>query len=142
MRDVMWGLAFLMLVSVGITGQSSTSESVPAPIPAGATALQGLPTVRVDTTADETKRHALTPKERIEHGLSITVTGGRYFWTSRHNEELTLRPSGEFTYLTTANPGRYVRLRRINDRLTYVEHLDMGSRSVTYFGELRIVLGK
>jgi hypothetical protein len=35
-----------------------------------------------------------------------------------------------------------VRLRRINEKLTYVEHLDMGSRSVTYWGELRVVLPK
>lgn len=142
MRNGMWGLSLLMLVSVGITGQSTTSEGVPASIPAGATALQGLPTVRVDTTVDETKRHTLTAKEANEHGLSITVTGGRYFWTSRRNEELTVRTGGEFTYLTTANPGQYVRLRRIDDRLTYVEHLDMDSRSVTYYGELRIVLGR
>ncbi len=141
MRDVMCGLAFLMLVSAGGAAQS-TSEGVPASIPAGATALQGLPTVRVDTTVDKTKRHALTAKEANEHGLRITLTGGRYFWTSRQNEELTLQPSGEFTYLTTASPGQYVRLRRVNDRLTYVEHLDMGSQSVTYYGELRILLGK
>jgi hypothetical protein len=141
MRNQMRALALMWLLSAGLAAQS-TSAVPPASIPAGTTALQGVPTVRVDTTIDETTRRALTPKEANEQGLSITVNRGRYFWTSRQNEELTIRSSGEFTYLTTANPGQYVRLRRINDRLTYVEHLDIGSRSVTYFGELRIVLGK
>ena len=139
MRTAMFGLALLML-SVGVAGQSGSGA--PASIPDGATALEGSPTVRVETTVDETKRHALTIKEANQHGLSISVIDGRYFWTSHHNEELTARPSGEFLYLTTASPGQYVRLRRINDRLTYVEHVDIGAGSVTYFGELRIVLGK
>jgi hypothetical protein len=129
------------MFSAGVGGQSRPVDA-PASIPAGATALQGSPTVRVETTAEQTKRDALTAKEASEHSLNISVIGGRYFWTSRQNEKLTLRTSGEFTYLTTDNPGRYVRLRRINDRLTYAEHVDMGFGSVTYFGELQIVLGK
>jgi hypothetical protein len=140
MRGVICGIALVMF-SAGVSSRSQSADAS-ASLPAGTTALRGLPTVRVESTADETKRHGLTAKESSEHGLSISVSGGRYFWTSRQNEELTLRTSGEFTYLTTANPGQYVRLRRINNRLTYVEHLDMGPKSVTYFGELRIVLGK
>lgn len=139
MRTVICGLALLLTASVN--GQSGPA-SPPVVIPADATAMKGSPTVRVETTADATRRQTLTGKDANQHGLRITVNGGRYFWTSRQNEELTLRTAGDFTYLTTANPGQYVRLRRINDRLTYVEHVEMDSRSVTYFGELRIVLGK
>lgn len=130
----------LLLYAAGAAAQSRPAEGVV--LPAGATGLQGLPTVRVDTTADATKRSALTPAEASKQGLRIKVDGSRYYWASRDNEELTLRSSGEFVYLTTTNPGQYVRLRRINDRFAYVEHLDMGFESVTYFGELRIVLGK
>ena len=139
LAPAMCGLALLTL-SARVGGQSQPVE--PPPIPSGATTLEGSPTVRVDTTVDGTKRRALTAKEANLNGLSIRVLNGRYFWTSRQDEELTLTTSGEFTYLTTAKPGRYVRLRRINDRFTYVEHVDMDSGSVTYFGELRIVLGK
>jgi hypothetical protein len=35
-----------------------------------------------------------------------------------------------------------VKIRRLTDRLLYVEHLDMPFLSVTYWGELRIVLKK
>ena len=50
--------------------------------------------------------------------------------------------SGEFTYLSSNEPSRYVRVRRLNDRLTYIEHVDTALGSVTYWGELRIVIGK
>jgi hypothetical protein len=44
--------------------------------------------------------------------------------------------------LTSAEPGRYVRFKRINDRIAYVEHVDTAFGSVTYWGELRIVLDR
>jgi hypothetical protein len=100
-----------------------------------------LPTVRVETNIGETRRYELTAAEAGTHGLRVSVVNGHYLWTSRQNEELTLRTAGEFTYLTSANPGHYIRLRRVNDRLTYVEHLEMDTRSVTFYGELRVVLG-
>jgi hypothetical protein len=140
MRDIVCGLALLVL-SAGASGQLGQAVTAPA-IPAAATLLQGSPTVQVETTIDGTKRHTLTASEANAHGLSISVNDGRYFWTSRQNEELTPTTSGEFIYLTSGTPGQYVRLRRVNDRLTYIEHLDMGARTVTYFGELRIVLGR
>jgi hypothetical protein len=77
-----------------------------------------------------------------EHRLTIKAENGRYFWASRGNLPLTLSSSGEFTYLASSEPGKYVRFRRVNDRITYVEHVDMAHGSVTYWGELRIVLGR
>jgi len=35
-----------------------------------------------------------------------------------------------------------VRFRRLGERLSYVEHVDLDLGSVTYWGELRIVLDK
>jgi hypothetical protein len=145
MRKLMPGLTMgtcgltLWLLSVHVGGQAQP-PSVPPAIPSSATTLEGSPTVQVETTSETTNRRALSANEANQRGLSIRVMNGRYFWTSRQDEELTLKPSGEFTYLTTTSPGRYVRLQRINDRLAYVEHVDMDSGSVTYFGELRITL--
>ena len=45
-------------------------------------------------------------------------------------------------YLSSTEPGRYVRIRRLNDRLAYVEHLDTTLGTVTYWGELRVVVGQ
>ena len=35
-----------------------------------------------------------------------------------------------------------MRFQDVNNTLIYVEHVDMGTQFVTYWGELRIVLGK
>jgi hypothetical protein len=111
-------------------------------IPAGTTALEGTPQSRVETSADRTTREALKGDEATRRQLRIRVDNGRFFWSSRHDEPLSLTAAGEYTYLSSNEPGHYVRIRRINDRLTYVEHLDTPVGSVTYWGELRIVLGK
>ena len=74
--------------------------------------------------------------------MSIRIEDGGFYWSSRDNRRLALTSSGEFTYLSSSEPGRYVRIRRLNDRLTYMEHVDTDLGSVTYWGELRIVFGK
>ena len=112
-------------------------------IPPAATLLQGIPTVRVEVTEAGAKRHAFSPSEAAAETLSIRVRDGRLFWTRASGEPLMLTTAGEMTYLSSsAEPGRYVRLRKVNDKLTYVEHLDLGSRSVTYWGEVRITFDK
>jgi hypothetical protein len=111
-------------------------------LPADTIALEGTPQSRVDTSADRTTREALAVDEATRRRLRIRVDNGRFFWSSRRDEPLSLRAAGDFTYLLSDEPGHYVRIRRINDRLTYVEHLDTPLGSVTYWGELRIVLGK
>ena len=46
-----------------------------------------------------------------------------------------------YTFLS-ATPGAYRRVTRIANRLSYVEHLERGPRSVTFQGGLRVSLGK
>jgi hypothetical protein len=133
--------ASLLLTSVAAAGQA---PATPEPlIPAGATALEGVPEVRVDATPERVERHQLEGAEAAAERLKVAIVDGQYFWTSRGNRPMTLSATGDFTYLSSSSePGRYVRLRRVNDRIFYVEHVDMDPRSVTYWGELRIVLGK
>jgi hypothetical protein len=66
---------------------------------------------------------------------------GQFYWTTRGNRLLHLNSSGEFTYLSS-EPGQYIRFTRLNDKISYVEHVDLALGSVTWFGELRIVVGK
>lgn len=137
---VMAVVAGLALVTPGAAGQApSSAEPV---VPANATALEGVPSVRLDATEEGAKRRRLRGAEASEHRLRVAIVNGQYYWASRENRPLTLTTSGEFTYLSSTDPGHYVRFRRINDRLSYVEHVDMPQGSVTYWGELRIVLGK
>lgn len=140
-------LALAVMVGVGLgpaTGPRSLhaqSPSTPVVIPEGATALEGTPEVRVEVTKDGAIRRTLDAAEAARDRLTIKVVDGRLYWGDA-DRPLTVSSSGEFTYLSSAEPGRYVRFRQLNDRLTYVEHVDMALSSVTYWGELRFVLGK
>jgi len=109
-------------------------------IPANATALEGTPTVRIDVAEARTTRRVLDASEAARERLLISVVDGQFYWTTRENRRLRLNTSGDFTYLSS-EPGKYIRLTRVNDKLSYVEHVDLASESITWWGELRIVLG-
>jgi hypothetical protein len=113
----------------------------PVEIPTTAATLEGIPSVRVDLSADNSTRRVLAKDEASKNKLNIKVKNGQFFWASRANEPLSLNKSGEYTFLS-ATPGNYITLRKVNDRITYVEHVDQKDRYITYFGELRIVVGK
>jgi hypothetical protein len=129
---------------IGVVGITACLAGGPAAgqIPGNATSLEGVPTVRIEATQDTVTRRELGGVEAAKSLLKIQIVDGRYYWASHGNRPLTVSTAGEFTYLMSAEPGRYVRFRRVNDRLTYAEHVDMASGSVTYWGELRVVLGK
>jgi hypothetical protein len=124
-----------------IAGQTQTSSETPV-IPENASALEGRPAVRVDASKEGATRRTLNSAEASKQGLKIQIVNGQYFWASRDNQPLKLSSSGEFIYLTSTEPGQYVRFKRINDRIAYVEHIDTAFGSVTYWGELRIVLDR
>jgi hypothetical protein len=132
--------AFCAVVLVGYAARGQ--EPAPIVFPPNATALEGLPTLRVDTTPEATTRRHLDAAEATASRLRIQVRDGGFYWSSRDNRRLALSGSGDFTYLSSTAPGQYVRIRRLNDRLTYVEHIDTALGSVTYWGELEIVIGK
>ena len=132
--------AWLALGSSGAAQQAQTSGEKKV-IPENTSALEGLPTVRVDAKKDGAARRQLGSDEAAKEKLKISVVDGKYFWASRQNLPLTLTTSGEFTYLT-AEPGQYVRLRKVDDKIEYVEHVDKAWESVTWWGELRVVLKK
>lgn len=134
-------VACLILILGSGISQAQAPQTL-TPIPAAATALEGLPTVRIDTTADRVARRELNASEAAKSRLRVRKVGSRYYWASLDDRPLTVTSSGGFTYLSSTEPGRYVRIRQLRDKLTYVEHVDTDTGSVTYWGELRIVLGK
>ena len=133
---------------LGLAMPTSHGQESPRPerveIPATATTLEGIPTVRVDSAEGGTTRQVLSPSEAAKSRLTVGLVDGRYYWTSRGNRPLELSSSGEFTYLSS-EPGKYIRFTRLNDKISYVEHVedrDLGSGSVTWWGEMKIVTGK
>jgi hypothetical protein len=143
-QQVIWTIGAL-LACVSLTVRHSVGQETPRPqpveIPASATSLEGIPTVRIDSAEGGTRRRVLDPAEAAKARLTVRVVDGQFYWTSRGNRLLHLNSSGEFTYLSS-EPGQYIRLTRVNDRISYVEHVDITSGTVTWFGELRIVIGK
>ena len=133
-------LVLLATLGSGIQAQDTPTGRVA--LPREATALEGLPQIRIDTAPDSATRRELDPAEAARSRLTIRIADGQFYWSSRGNRPLAQSTSGEFTYLSSAEPGKYVRIRRVNDKLTYVEHVDTEFGSVTYWGELRVVLGK
>jgi hypothetical protein len=106
-----------------------------------ATALEGVPTVRIDSTEAGTARRVLNEAEAAKNRLTISILDGRFYWTSREDRLLSLSSSDDFTYLSS-EPGKYIRITRLNDRISYVEHVDLVLGDVSWWGELRIVGGK
>jgi len=128
---------FVLVTGAAFAQEPSATEILG--IPRDATVLEGLPDVRVDVTDETVTRRQLDADESENVRLRMRVRDGRLF---SDEGPLSVSESGGFTYLTSTRPGRYVRLRRLNDRLLYAEHIDMGERSVTYWGELRVVIGR
>lgn len=133
-------MAALVLVASAASAQNTSPGG--SVLPRGATALEGVPTVRVETTSEGVTRRPLDSAEAAANGLRIQIKDGAFYWSSRGNRPLAPSESGGFTYLSSAEPGRYVRIGRLNDRITYIEHIDTTQGTVTYWGELRIVAGK
>ena len=141
-RIVVFTVVALMCLGVAASGLPDQEATQPQKIeiPANAT-LEGIPAVRIDSFEGGTARRVLGPVQAASEHLTISVVNGQFYWTSRGNRPLQLNRADEFTYLSS-EPGRYVRFTRLGDTISYVEHVDMGLGSVTWWGELRIVAGK
>jgi hypothetical protein len=131
-------LAVWLLAAV--PGRAQTTEArTPLALPPDAIALEGLPNLRIDTDKDRVRRQVLDAQEAAQSRLTIKVADGKLYWAG---EPVKAWEAGGFTYLSSAEPGRYIRLQYMKDKLSYVEHVDMSHVCVTYWGELRIVLAR
>lgn len=124
-----------------VSAQAAPGAPATFEIPRTATTLEGIPSVRVDLSAEASQRRVLSKDEAAKNKLNIKVKNGQFFWASQGGEPLALNRQGEFTFLS-ATPGNYISVRKVKDRITYVEHLDNKGQYITYFGELRVVVGK
>jgi hypothetical protein len=134
-------IGMLGLVVSGAAARQAT-EPQPVEIPTTATVLEGLPAVRVDADAGgDAARQLLSESEAEQSRLTVGLVDDEYYWTSRENRPLQKFTLGAYTYLSS-DPGHYIRFTRLNDRIAYEEHVDSEFGSTTWWGELRIVIGK
>jgi hypothetical protein len=134
-------VAVPLLVASAVLAQGSERSSG-LTLPANAQALEGLPDIRIEATRDRVVRRTLDAAESAKSRLTIAIVEGQFYWGARTGTPLTVTTAGSFTYLSSTEPGRYIRIQELNDRLRYIEHVDMDFGSVTYWGELRVVLEK
>ena len=134
-------VAVPLLLAGAVLAQGSERSSG-VTFPANAQALEGLPEVRVEARKDRVDRRTLDAAESTTSRLTITIAEGQFYWGAKTGTPLTVTTTGSFTYLSSTEPGRYIRIQELNHRLSYVEHLDMPFGSVTFWGELRVVLEK
>lgn len=135
-------IGFLCLAALPARSPAQESQQPhKVEIPPTVTTLEGVPTVRIDSTQDATQRRVLSTTEATKQRLIVNVVDGRFYWSSRENRPLQLSSAGEFTYLAS-DPGKYIRITRLDEKISYVEHVDMASGSITWWGELTIVVNK
>jgi hypothetical protein len=139
-RILAWLGAPVLAASVALAQAPATRSD--AVFPSHAAVLEGLPRVRVDTTRDQVTRRELDAAEAARSRLTITILDGRLYRGDRTGTPLTITTADEFTYLSSTRPGRYIRIQRLKDTLSYIEHVDMAFGSVTYWGELRVAVTK
>lgn len=98
----------VMCVSLGVPSSTGQEAQRPRPvdIPAGATSLEGIPTVRIDSAEGQTTRRVLDTAEAAKSRLTVRVIDGQFYWATRGNQLLRLNSSGDFTYLSS-EPGQY-----------------------------------
>ena len=143
MPTFMKGLVLAVAIA-GLAVPTTGAQSLPQQaldLPPQTKSLEGQPRVAVETSPTAATRRVLAAGDALAERLVIRVERNRYFWGS-DPRPLTVQKAGEFIYLSSAEPGKYIRLQKINDKLSYVAHLDQGARSITYWGELRVVIGR
>jgi hypothetical protein len=137
-------ISLLTVLGVPLFGAPSSPQADPGArveIPQGTATLEGVPTARVNSGPTDTTRRALDPAEAARERLKVSVRDGKITWASRGNLLLQASTLGPYTYLRTSEPGSYIRFTRLDDKIAYIEHVDEGANSVTWWGELRIVVG-
>jgi len=83
-------VAALAILSWASSSWAQTIGAIPV-ILDNATALEGLPTARLDATSEGAKRQRLDRDQAANQALHIKIVDGRYYWTSRENRPLTQR---------------------------------------------------
>jgi len=88
-RRILFGLGSFAFAGL-VTGTVSGSTPTAIEIPRNATALEGIPQVRIETTREGALCRELDATEAVGSRLSITIEDGRFFWAGRDGRPLTM----------------------------------------------------
>lgn len=113
----------------------------------------GVPEIKISEGGINRVPENLTKEKVSKFKCTITKIDDKYYWTSRENVELVPITSGAFVTFWAVNGSGYVRIvrpemkeevRKIGamagdpeEKYDYVEHLLLGLKSVTYYGNAK-----
>ena len=113
------------------------------------TVFSGVPVVKVNEGGIERLSEDLSREKAVNLGCVISEIGGKYYWATRENKEMVRRVSGAFITFLAVDGSGYVRIldpgaksavsliSPTEAKFDYVEHLSVGLRSITYYGNAR-----
>jgi hypothetical protein len=132
--------AFVML-ALGIVSAQAMSQS--------RTVFAGVPAIKIQEAGLGRAPLELERAEAVKWACVISEIGGKFYWASRENRELTRQTSGSFITYVAVDGSGYVRvigpdakqraasMSATEAEFDYVEHLLIGLQSVTYYGHTR-----
>lgn len=111
----------------------------------------GIPEMKISEGGVNRVLDKLDEQNAIQFKCTITKNDDKYYWTSRENIELISMSSGAFITYWAVNGSGYVRVvkpemkkevkligalaKDPEGQYDYVEHLLLGLKSVTYYGQ-------
>ena len=110
------------------------------------TVFTGLPNVKISEGGSGRLVEAVPRSQAANLQCVISEIGGKYYWATRGNKELSRNVGGAFITYTAVDGSGYVRIidpqrKSIASSMSeteatfdYVEHALLGLRSVTYYG--------
>jgi hypothetical protein len=110
--------------------------------------IHGVPSVKISEGGIDRAVENIQPSKAVSLACVIQEIDGKYYWASRGNKPLVQVTSGAFiTYLAvdgagfirTIDPSSRTAAALLSDTestFEYVEHLNLGLRSVTYYGKM------
>lgn len=113
------------------------------------TVFRGRPIIKISEGGVERVPEQIAREKAVNLECVISEIEGRYYWASRENIELRLTESGAFITFVATNGSGYVRIilpelkaaaslmSPTEEKFDYVEHILLGLRSVTYYGNAR-----
>lgn len=111
--------------------------------------FSGIPSVKISEGGTSRVVEDLKGAKATEAECVIVKTSDKYLWKTRNNTEMTQIQSGAFVTFLAASGAGYVRIIPLDlkeaaslmdeteKKYDYVEHMVIGLKSVTYYGNSR-----
>ena len=110
--------------------------------------FHGIPSKRIERTADFSRSEIITGIESQSSAVRITKVGDKYFWASRDGIELQHYTDGIYVTYFAVDGSGYIRtlsdtVRNVYQKQSddtqvgqamYVEHVIIGLESITFYG--------